>query len=516
MNIVTSEQMRKIDEATISGKLNTGLELMEKAGTGLLEKSLEILSGKASPKTAIFCGKGNNGGDGFVLARLLSQKGIKVECFLLEPKDLIKRDAKTNLDMLEKLDKPVKVNVLNDHLPSLKEYSLVVDAIFGTGFSGSPTGIHKKAIDLINKFNGPILSVDAPSGTNMNTGNISEICVNATHTVTMGLPKVGHYFYPSRSKIGELIIHDLGYKKNIIKEEAGKVILANKQWAKNKLPHRYPNGHKGTFGKVLIIAGSQGMSGAAILSAKAALRSGTGMVIVASPKSVAPIISESLPEAMTLWLPETDTGTIAYSAIDIINKKINEWADVLVIGPGLGQHPDTSKLAREIIKSAKKTAIVDADGINAFANRTEEILAIPYPRILTPHIGEINRLWKLDKELNGIVRIDSVCKISENEFKNVIILKGATSITASPEGNCVLNSSGNSGMATAGSGDVLSGIIGGLVSQKMDAFNAASLGVYIHGLAGNLATEEFGEYSMISSDIIKYLPNAIKSVSSQI
>ena len=511
MYIVTPQQMRNIDKTAMEAGIS-GISLMERAGKGLLEKALEILSGKPAPSVAVFCGKGNNGGDGFVLARLLIEKKINVECFLMASEDTIKGDALINLKRLKELDASIIVLEHDSVLPPPNRYDLVIDAIFGTGFAGTPKDTSAEMIRCINEFNGTVLSVDSPSGTNMDTGAVSGTCVKAEYSITMGLPKIGHFFYPGREFTGKLNVHDLGYPKEIIKKENINTELVDKSWAAGKLPKRKPDGHKGTFGKILIVAGSRGMSGAAILAAKSALRSGAGMVMIATPQCVQPVVAAGITEAVTLALPETTDGRLSFAARDTILKKARDWADTLIVGPGMGLEPETSELIIDIITSIEKPILVDADGINSFSGKADKLLSLPYPRIFTPHIGEFNRVWNLDTNISGIQQIDRVCHIASNELKNTLLLKGVPTLTASPDGACFINSSGNSGMATAGSGDVLSGIIGGLIAQGMETTYAGALGAYLHGVAGNLAAEELGEYSVVAGDLIRYIPKAINSI----
>jgi NAD(P)H-hydrate epimerase len=512
MLLVTSAQMQNMDRNTTKNGYIPGLLLMERAATGLLKASLEILKNKKSPRVAVFCGKGNNGGDGFALARLLKTKRIRAECFLCADPLRIKGDALTNFSKLKKLKIPVSVIKTTDNLPSLLSFHLVVDALLGTGFSGEIQGVLCDIIEHINQFTGPILAVDAPTGANVNTGEVVKPCVHATTTVTFGLPKIGQWFYPCRNFTGKLIVHDLDFPKQVMETENIRVELIEHDWAKNVLPRRKKDGHKGDFGKVLIIAGSKGFSGAAILAGKAALRTGAGMVLIAGPACIQSIIAAALPEAVTLSLDETKQGAISLSCEKVIMDKIKTWADIVVIGPGLNLFEETSELTRRIVKSVPKPMVVDADALNAFQGKTSELCNIPFPRILTPHAGEMNRLWEIDPEKNGFNKIEWLKNIAAHEFKNTILLKGAPTLIAAAGNFCFVNSSGNSGMATAGSGDVLSGVIAALLAQGNSPQKAAALGAYLHGLSGDLAIQDLSEYGLIASDLIDYLPNAFLSL----
>lgn len=512
MQIVTSRQMQEIDRATIEGGHASGLELMERAGQGLLPVAMRFLSGKSGAKAAIVCGKGNNGGDGFVLARLLKSSAVDSTCFLLAPESELKGDAHANFLRVKDLGIPCRQLETDHAFPDLDGFSLVVDAIFGTGFSGRPRGLAAETIEGINRCGIPVLAVDAPSGANMNDGTVSDPCVKANVTVTLGLPKIGQFWFPAKELCGELVIHGLGFPDKIIDEHQIDVELVDKAWAQGKLPRRPQDGHKGTFGKVLLVAGSRGMTGAALLAAEAALRSGAGMVTVAAPRKVQPILNGTLREIMTMALPETPEGTLSRQSLDGIMEMADTWADVLVVGPGLGRGEETGEVAREIVRRVERPMVVDADGLNAFARHAEELLELPFPRILTPHFGELNRLWRMEKDIPPTHRLGAVQQIARDEFGNTLLLKGAPTLVGTPTGEVYVNASGNSGLATAGSGDVLSGIVGGLLAQGMEGAYAAPLASFLHGHAADLACGELGEYSMIAGDVLRFLPAAIRAI----
>lgn len=509
MLVATADQIRNIDLRTIKSFGISGLELMERAGQGLLEASLRLLDGKIeSARVAIFCGKGNNGGDGYVLARLLAQSGAKPECFLLAPENKIKGDAAANLAWLRSVDVPFRVVEIPEQVPNARDYALVVDAIFGVGFGGEVHGIAEAMIRAINAFPGPVLAVDTPSGFDVNTGQASNVCVRATETVTFGLVKAGQFFHPCRQYAGNLVLHDLGLPSAAVDREAITTELVDAEWATNQVPVRKPDGSKMDFGRVLVIAGSRGMTGAALLAARAVLRSGAGMVSIAAPASTLPILCANFMESLVIPLPETKDGSLAEDAFEQLMAKAEAWADALVVGPGMSRNRETAALIRNVVTRVPKPAVVDADGLNAFSGDAASLCRIAWPRVLTPHTGELTRLWPIPEAALGAKRIEWLTDKSKTEVRNTILLKGAPTIIAGDSGKAMISAAGNSGMATAGTGDVLSGIIAGLMAQGMESFEAAALGAYLHGRSGELATKELGEHSLLAGDLLSYLPRA--------
>ena len=510
MLIATTQQIRNIDLRTIKDFGITGLQLMERAGQGLLQAALRILGERRTGRAAIFCGKGNNGGDGYVLARLLSENGARPECFLLAKESEIKGDAATNLSWLRTLKIPVHIIEKRQQIPNLGDYALVVDAIFGFGFSGEVKGIARDMINAINAFNGPVLAVDTPSGADMDTGLVGDSCVRATETVTFGLVKVGQMFHPCRQYLGKLVLHDLGFPPQAVEKENISTGLVDANWTARHLPPRRPDANKIDFGRVLVVAGSRGMTGAALLAAKAVLRAGAGMVAIAAPVSVFPVLASNFMETMVIALPETKAGSLSSEAFDALMERTETWADVLLVGPGMGRHRETASLIRKFVSKAPKPAVLDADGLNAFQEDSADLCKLPWPRILTPHWGELNRLWPVEQEPHGNRRIEWLTDLARNVVRNTMILKGAPTLIAGQTGICQICAAGNSGMATAGTGDVLSGIIAGLLAQGVEALPAAAAGVYLHGRAGDLAARDLSEYALIAGDLLSYLPKALQ------
>ncbi|MCJ7459445.1 MAG: NAD(P)H-hydrate dehydratase [candidate division Zixibacteria bacterium] len=533
MKLVTSEQMRKIDKITIEREGIPGLELMEKAGIGSALAGKKMLDEKVKGKKVIvFCGKGNNGGDGFVVGRYLSKWGAKVEFYLLGKKEEVKGDALANLKKAVSLKLPIKQVSKDKELPAELKADLLVDAIFGTGFKGKVTGLEEKAVQLINSSRTKILSIDTPSGLDVDTGSIEGECVKANVTPTMGLPKVGQFFFPGNSYCGKIEIIDIGVPQKVIEEQRINLNLITEQEVKSILPKRPGDAHKGTCGKVFLIAGSTGMTGAATLASLSCLKAGAGMAILGIPMSLNDIMEVKVTEVMTKPLPDVrKKGALALRGLGEIMQAL-KWADCVALGPGLGQHFETVELVRRLVSRIELPMVIDADGLNAISKDSSILNQAKAPLILTPHIGELSRLINVPIEEIAKDRIKYASE-SAKKFNCVLVLKGAPTIIGEPEGEIYVNPTGNAGMATAGSGDVLTGIIIGLMAQilmmrksefvqngsnrrsvgqdiKGTMLESALAGVYIHGLCGDLAQDEKGEMGMIAGDMMEKLPEALK------
>lgn len=519
MKLVTSQQMRNIDKRTIEGEKIAGLELMEKAGKGSAEVAKRMLGDDVKgKKVLIFCGRGNNGGDGFVVGRYLSQWGADIELFLLGKKKEVKGDAKVNMDKAEKIALKLKEVSKKEDFPQDMNCDLVVDAIFGTGFQGKAEGVYSDAIEFVNQSGSPVLAIDVASGLNADTGEAEGVSVKADETATMALPKIGHYFHPGRTYSGEVTVIDIGVAQKIVDQENLNLNVITKDEVRALLPIRSGDAYKGNCGRVVLIAGSTSMTGAAALASTSTLRVGAGMAILGLPRTLNDIMEIKLTEVMTKPLPDVrKKGVLALRGLGEIIE-LFQWADCLALGPGLGQHFETIELVRRILKRTTLPTLVDADGLNAIAKDSSILKEIDIPLILTPHIGELSRLINVPMDEIAKDRIKYALD-SAKEFNCVLVLKGAPTIVAEPGGQIYVNSSGNAGMATAGSGDVLTGIIIGLVAQMLFDRRGRDLskimldsslsGVYIHGVAGDLAKGQKGEMGMIAGDIMDQIPEAL-------
>jgi len=504
--------MRRLDRAAIDGLGIKSSELMENAGRGIAERILagELPSPSLS-KAVVICGKGNNGGDGFVVARYLSQAGVRVTVYFLGPLDQLPPDAKLNFDRAAGMDIELKEVTSIADLPPELDCEIIVDAIFGTGFEGAPRGLSGELIEYINRQDRTVISVDLPSGLNADTGAFGGAVVYADQTFTLAQPKLGLFISPGREAAGEVEVVPIGIPDEVVASFDLKINLTTAALVRESLPARKPDGHKGDFGKVLVIAGSTGLTGAAALAGESALRTGSGLVKVACPRSVQPVLAGKLTEVMTYPLPDVSKrGALALRALGELRELIKEH-DSVVIGPGIGRHRETRELVRRLVSRIDKPTIVDADGLHALAGHPEILKECPSLLVLTPHPGEFARLSGTtapsESHLQG--RADCAVKFATDNGV-VLVLKGSPTLVASPDGECYLNPTGNSGMATGGTGDVLSGIVGSLLGQRVPAFEAAVTAVYVHGLAGDFAAEIKTRRAMIAGDLIACLPEVFQ------
>lgn len=511
MKIVTAQDMRRLDQRASVECGVTSLTLMEQAGRAVAEAASRLVPGNCDYPIALVCGRGNNGGDGLVAARYLAQADQAVQVFLLGPRDDLSPDTTENLQRL--LATGVEVIDVSDAgqvAVGCRTAALVVDAILGTGLTGPVRDLPARVIEAVNDCGTPVLAVDIPSGLEADTGRPLGLAICAVETITLGLPKLGLYLWPGMDYAGIVRVADIGLPTNLIVETPSIADLATPDWVRLLLPYRRPSAHKGTFGRVLIIAGSVGMTGAACLCAEGALRVGAGLVTIGCPASLNDILETKLTEAMTVPLPETYTRALDTRALSIILELAQE-ADVLAIGPGLSREPETAVLVRRLVARVEKPMVVDADGINALADAGIILEGEHAPVVLTPHPGEMARLMGTTI---GDVQTERlrVTQQAAQRFASTVVLKGACSIIAEHDRPPVINPTGNPGMATGGTGDVLTGMIAGLIAQGLVPFEAAAAGVYLHGLAGDLAAERIGQPSLLASDLVTAIPGAVRQV----
>lgn len=513
MKVVTSQQIREIDRKAIEENNLSGLTLMENAGLGIFQSLKNIYPDLRLKKVIIFAGSGNNGGDGFVVARHLYNYGVKVKVFLLASFNKIKAEARENLNIIDKMG----VELIETETVKLKEIEgtiqnsdLIIDAILGTGLQGKVTGSKASIIDLINITNKEVVAIDVPSGLNADSGKIEGPCIKATHTITLALPKIGLLLFPGASFAGKVTVEDIGIPSYLLTNKKLKTNIVTKEIVRSLLPFRVTNSHKGSFGKVLILAGSVGMTGAAYLASEAAMRSGAGIVILGIPRSLNPIMEVKLTEVMTLPLAETEKQSFGEDAEETILKLMKDFS-VLGIGPGISRQSETQRLVRKIIEKSDVPLVIDADAIYALREDITILKKLKAPLVITPHPGEMAKL--INKDIDYILdnQLDITREIAQ-KFGIVVVLKGARTIVANKEGEAYINVGDNSGMATGGSGDVLTGIICSLIAQEADSFSAAIAGVYIHSMAGNLARDIKGERGMTAGDILSQVPQAFLNI----
>ncbi len=500
--------MRNIDRRAIDDMGIPGLELMENAGSAVVEAIIEQFGEIEGEVITVVCGKGNNGGDGFVVARLLNEMKATVDISIIGEREAVKGDARANVVRMEEMGLTIN-EVSNVEEFAIKDESvLIVDAIFGTGFSGEMRNPFTEIIRKINHHPAPVIAVDAPSGLDGATGDVSDPTVIADVTVTFGLPKVGQAIYPGKEYCGHLMVADIGFPDEAIDSEDIELFHLMESEAAELLPHRAPDSHKGDFGKLFVLAGSEGMTGAATLTAEAGLRSGTGLTILGCPSGLNDTLETKLTEVMTKPLPQVrKRRCFALRGLGEIREMV-KWADAVAVGPGIGTYHETRDLVYRLISKLDKPAVFDADALNILAQNMDYLKGHSAPLVISPHPGEMSRLTGRSIEQIKENRIDIALDFAA-EFNLVCILKGAPSVIAAPSGKAWINSTGNDGMATAGSGDLLTGLIGGFLAQGLIDIDAAVLGCYIHGAAGDLADEAFGNRGMIAGDILGMLPEAL-------
>ncbi len=516
MKLVTSEEMRRIDKKAIEEIGIPSIVLMENAGLKVadaIERKYGPLKGKY---VYIFAGSGNNGGDGMVVARHLFNQKVKAKIFLLAEKKNIKGDAATNLAITEKMGIPMREITSPAFVESLEKElakaDIVVDALLGTGAEGAPRGLMKKIIDLINKHSKNTVAVDIPTGVDADTGEVRGEAIKAEYTVSLAYPKRGLYLYPGMDYAGEIEIADIGIPTGLEEDKINSELLTLAGISK-KLFFRKPSSHKGSFGHLLVIAGSPGMTGAASLTALSALRVGAGLVTLGIPEDLNPILETKLTEVMTLPLPQSKDKTLCKEGFEKI-KDFSQRCEAMAIGPGISSTKQTKELISTIIDQLDIPLVIDADGINVLAGELSLLKKYKAPLIITPHPGEMSRLVGASVEEIQKDRIGFTMALARR-IGAIVVLKGARTVIASKQGNSWVNLTGNPGMATGGSGDILTGIIGGLLTQKLSCLEAAKTGVYLHGYAADLAAQKKGEISLIASDTLETIPEATRRIKSE-
>jgi NAD(P)H-hydrate epimerase len=540
MKVVTAAEMQEIDGKTIREPGISGLVLMERAGLAVVSKIKDLFGRK---KAIVVSGAGNNGGDGLVIARNLQNEGWDVEVFLTAMPEDLKGDSLSQYKTALKcglLIKPAEDLIIHKASIFTRD-SIIVDAILGTGLKKNVAGMLSEIINVLNQSALPVISVDIPSGISSDNGQVMGNAVRAGYTVTFGLPKRGHFLHPGAEFSGRIFIEDIGFPQALLVSEKPGVELLERDYLVRLIPVRSIYSHKGNYGHVLIIAGSRGKTGAALMAAEACLRTGAGLVTIGIPESLAEVFQSRVTEAMTLILPDNGDGTLSAKASGRILDFLGKSADILAIGPGIGVTAGTRKLLRDLISNSESPMVIDADGINSLNGNRGVFTKAKAPLILTPHPGEMARLLKQAKSKEhraksieqkarskdvaavpkafGISLRDEIEKDRINiaisfakETGTHLVLKGVPTIIAAPDGQAFINTTGNPGMAKGGTGDVLTGMISGFLAVCRNPLHSCILGVYMHGLAGDIGASEIGENSLIATDIIDKIPAAFNSL----
>lgn len=507
MKAVTAEQMRRIDRATSSDIGIPSIVLMENAAREVCKVCVREVSGIEEPKAIIFAGKGNNGGDGFALARLLKDRGINCQIVFLFDRNNFSEDAETNYNIALKCG----VNIITDFTEAVIETGrsdIVIDAILGTGISRPVEGIYASVIEMINTYAKKVISIDIPSGVNSDDGRVMGMAVNADITVTFALPKIGMLLYPGASYCGKIEIANISIQPSTISEMNIKTAFLDKKDLYNIIPERKKRTNKGSYGRLFIIAGSNDMTGAVALCCKGAFRAGAGLVYACTVQSGINVVQQLVPEAVVMPLSEYG-GKVRFECYkDEIEPKI-KMASAVAVGPGLGMSDEVREFVKEIITKVDAPLIIDADGLNAITDDPSILLSLKHTPVITPHPGEMSRLTGMTvREI-----LDDTVNLARDfamKYNTVVVLKDARSVIAAPDGRVIINITGNPSMATGGSGDVLTGVISSFIAQGIDPFFAAAAGAYIHGLSGDICKDKMGSYGVMSWDIAENIADAIK------
>ncbi len=514
MKVVTAEAMHRLDRAAIEEAGIPGMVLMENAGRGAAGEILRSYPRIAGGKAAVVAGKGNNGGDGLVIARYLINRGCAVTVFLLAPPEGVAGDARANLEILRRMKGDIREvggrEAWGKARPELAACGLIVDAIFGTGLSSEVSGLAREVIDDINASGVPVVSVDLPSGLHADTGEILGACVRADLTVTFALPKTGLCVYPGAGYAGRVKVVDIGIPAGLIEKDGTGDRVLTFDHACQALRPRLPGAHKGDCGHVLVVAGTRGKTGAAALCSRGAAGAGAGLVSLAVPESLNHIMEVKLTEVMTEPIPEEEAGFPGSGSLDAV-MKLMAGKQALALGPGLSTRDGARCLIHGVIEQSVIPMVIDADGINALSGSLEVLARAKAPVILTPHPGEMARLAGSGTQEVQRNRL-GVARDFARRHKCCLVLKGARTLVAAPDGCVAINLTGNAGMASGGMGDVLTGMIAGFIAQGYDSVCGARLAVFCHGFAGDLLFRELGPQGFMAGDLLRELPRVFRAL----
>ncbi len=513
MYIVTAKQMQTLDRRTIDEFGIPGRVLMENAGRGATRVFLDRIYGKGPGKVGVLAGRGNNGGDGFVMARYLAQKGIDVTVFLLSSANKVRGDALENLKLLEGSHVPV-VEIpdqarLADRQSGMRHIAYWIDAVFGTGLNSDVKGFFRQVIEFINQLKKPVFAVDIPSGLNADTGQPCGTCIRAAATATFAYAKIGHVVYPGAQHCGSVAVVDIGIPPAMATDVSIELKLITGRHIQSLLAHRTPDTHKGLTGHALIVAGATGRTGAAAMATTAAMRGGAGLVSLAIPRSLNAILEPQVVEAMTIPLEDQGTGLLLEASFDgIVNAAAAKQA--VALGPGLGTASHTRNLVYRMIKEIDLPMVIDADGLNNLVGHIGRLEGRKSATILTPHPGEMARLTG---KSTADIQKDRVtaARILAQQTQSLVVLKGARTLIAAPDGQVWVNPTGNPGMASGGMGDVLTGLITSCLAQGHEPLDACLIGVFLHGLAADMLNRK-APWGYLATEVMDTIPQAIHRV----
>jgi ADP-dependent NAD(P)H-hydrate dehydratase / NAD(P)H-hydrate epimerase len=515
MRLVKAAEMQEMDRFTIEKIGIAGTVLMENAGRGATRVFVEHFEPPRNARVLFLCGRGNNGGDGYVMARYLHQMGFELSVLVLSEWKKITGDALTNLKIIQRMGLDVKEVAGPEQWATcrglLENADFIVDGILGTGLNSTVRGFYRQVIDDLNASPRSVMAIDIPSGLHADSGAIMGAAVRADVTATFGFPKLGQLLFPGAGLVGRLVRIDIGIPGAAADRVPARHRLIEARDIREALPVEEPDVHKGTRGHLLVIAGSTGKTGAAVLASLAALRVGAGLVTLGVPRSLNSVFESKLTEAMTHPLPETEAGTLSLEAEKEVFQLL-QGKSALVVGPGLSTHESTVLLVRRLVSHCPVPVVIDADGLTALAGDLAPLHSQKGRAILTPHPGEMARLTGLG---NSEVQADRVGLASRfaQECGCHLVLKGARTIIAEPDGRIYVNPTGNPALASGGSGDVLTGLLGGFLARGLPPERAAVCGVYLHGLSADLLAEEIGKAGVLAGDLIEVIPSLMAASS---
>jgi hydroxyethylthiazole kinase-like uncharacterized protein yjeF len=511
MYLVTAQEMREMDRETIEKIGVPGPVLMENAARGAVDHLKACTPDLAARRIGVAAGRGNNGGDGFVMARCLAQEGCRVTVFLLSTPQRVQGDAALNLKLLENSGVPlvpvVDEAALEAQRPLMAAQELWIDALLGTGLNADVHGLYRDLIDVINAADCPVFAVDIPSGLNADRGQPCGTSIRADATATFAFAKLGHFLHPGAQLTGRLAVIDIGIPDGVVSRRPPRQYAVTAEMTAGDLPRRAEDSHKGRSGHLLVIAGSTGKTGAAALCAESALRCGAGLVTLGAAESLNPVLETLLPEVMTLPLAEHGPGVLGGAALASIRAEA-AGKQCLALGPGLGTDPETRRLVQDLVADCPLPVVIDADALNCLAGSTELLEERSAETVLTPHPGEMGRMLGCSAAEVQADRVETARRAAR-KWQVHLVLKGAGTVIAHPDGRVGINTTGNSGMAAGGMGDVLTGVIAGLIAQGLTAEAASRAGVFLHAAAADDLTVAVGPRGYLASEVMAAIPGAM-------
>ena len=515
MRLVTSFEMREMDRLTIQGLGIPGAVLMENAARGATRIFMDHFEPPKDAHVVILCGGGNNGGDGYVMARYLKKAGVAVTVIVFSELKKISGDARINLDVIQRMDTEIL------EIPDAKKWikgrrimgacDVIIDGILGTGLNSPVKGFYRKVIEEVNSLDKPVMSIDIPSGLNADTGQIMGVAIKADLTVTFGFPKIGQLIFPGAELVGRLARIDIGIPESIVGQIPESAIMSEPDDFHLLFSAERQDIHKGSRGHLLVLAGSTGKTGAATLTALGGLRAGAGLVTLGVPKTLNSILESKLTEVMTVPLPENSEGSLSLRAEKEINM-LMEGKTALALGPGLSTHPENTALVRNIVKTCRVPMVIDADGLNALSEDIEVLADCRGGAILTPHPGEMARLTGLKISDIQNDRLGTTHRFVE-KYGCHLVLKGARTLIAEPGGTIYVNPTGNPALSSGGSGDVLTGFLGGFLARQWPMKEAGITAAYLHGLAADYLAEDMGQTGVLAGELLDVFPELMHSLS---